>query len=276
MRAVVAYVPVLHEGYRRFFEMHREADTLYLIGPDLTTEFRDIQKEIRALDPALMQEAIKALALFTRVEVLDTASAQALNDEHNEIALPDEEISRAIAARHFPNARTSYDPIFLRWDKHNALKERPVVPEEQLTRDEFHRRILAGAEREAAKSSDIWRRVGAAIVRDGEVILMAHNAHMPSEHAPFVNGDPRSAFSRGDHIEFASSLHAEAGVIAEAARRGVALEGADMYATVFPCPPCAKLIAHAGIQNLYCGGGYAVLDGQEVLKSRGVKIFFVE
>ena len=49
-----------------------------------------------------------------------------------------------------------------------------------------------------------------------------------------------------------------------------------MYVTVFPCPPCAKLIAYSGIKRLYCGGGYAVLDGEEVLKSNGVEIYFVE
>jgi dCMP deaminase len=49
-----------------------------------------------------------------------------------------------------------------------------------------------------------------------------------------------------------------------------------MYVTVFPCPPCAKAIAHAGIKHLYCGGGYGVLDGEDILKGAGVKIIFVE
>jgi dCMP deaminase len=49
-----------------------------------------------------------------------------------------------------------------------------------------------------------------------------------------------------------------------------------LYVTVFPCPPCAKLIAYSGIKNVYCGGGYGVLDGEDILKSRGVKVFFVE
>ena len=93
---------------------------------------------------------------------------------------------------------------------------------------------------------------------------------------PYVNGDPRNNFHKGDHIEISTAIHAEAQMIAEAARKGVSLEGADMYVTVFPCPPCAKLIAFSGIKNLYCGGGYGVLDGEAVLKSKDVKIFFVE
>jgi dCMP deaminase len=45
-----------------------------------------------------------------------------------------------------------------------------------------------------------------------------------------------------------------------------------MYVTDFPCPPCAKLIAGAGIARLYFRTGYAVLDGQDVLEQAGVEV----
>ena len=45
-----------------------------------------------------------------------------------------------------------------------------------------------------------------------------------------------------------------------------------MYVTDFPCPPCAKLIAGAGIAKLCFREGYAVLDGQDVLEAAGVEI----
>jgi dCMP deaminase len=45
-----------------------------------------------------------------------------------------------------------------------------------------------------------------------------------------------------------------------------------MFVTDFPCPPCAKLIAGAGIAKLYFVEGYAVLDGQDVLEAAGVEI----
>lgn len=276
MRILVAYVPVLHEGYRRFFESVEGAKTLYLLGPDLIAEHPVLSKEIRQLDPELMRSAVEALGIFERVEVLDNAMAAALNKEGLEIVLPDEEVGRSFAKTHVPNARVSFSPIFLRWDKHNALKERPVVADEHLTKDELHRRLLGEAEKEAAMSSDIWRHVGAIAVRDGSVLFRAHNAHLPSEHTPYVHGDPRNNFHKGEGIEYSSALHAEAGIVVQAARAGVSLEGADMYLTVFPCPPCAKLLAGAGIRTLYCGGGYGVLDGEDILKSAGVSIVFVD
>lgn len=276
MRTLVAYVPVLHEGYLRFFNTHSGPKELFIFGPEFIETDRELSRDIRQLDPFLMQKVIEALGIFERVGVLDVAKAKELNRKEQEVILPDEEVSHKLSQTYFPLSKVSFDPIFLRWDKHNALAEKPVVPEERITREEFHRRAMSRAEKESLKSSDNWRRVGGVIARDGELILTAYNKHVPSEHAPYVSGDPRDNFRRGVQIELSSAFHAEVSLIAEAARRGIALEGADMYATVFPCPPCAKAIAHSGIKTLYCGGGYGVLDGEDVLKSAGVNIIFVE
>ena len=276
MRTLVAYVPVLHEGYRRFFETYEGPKELFILGPELITEFPWLAKEIRQLDPELMRTAIESLGIFERVEILDSARAKALNVKGKEVVVADEDISRDLAGRYFPEAAITYDPVFLRWDKHNALAEKPVVPEDRITKEEFHRSVMQRAKEESEKSSDIWRHVGAALALDGEVLSIAHNHHVPSAHTPYENGDPRNNFHKGEHIEVSSALHAEAALIAHAAKEGKALEGVDLYVTMFPCPPCAKLIAASGIKRVYCEGGYAVLDGQMVLDAAEVKVFFVE
>lgn len=276
MNTLVAYVPVLHEGYRRFFEKYDRPRELYLFGREVTGEFAQLAKEIRAVDPLLMQKAIEALGIFDRVEVLDKSSLARLASSAENLVMPDEDVSRELARKYFPGKHITFDPIFLRWDKHNSLKEKPAVPDERITREEFHRGILTRLTKEAEKSSDIWRHVGAAIVKDGEIALLTHNRHVPSPQMPYVYGDPRNNFHKGDHIEMSTALHAEAGLIAEAARTGFSLQGADLYVNVFPCPPCAKLIAYSGIKTLYCAGGYGILDGEAVLKHKGVKIIFVE
>lgn len=276
MRTLVAYVPVLHEGYLRFFEKYHEPKELLLFGPDIISEYPWLSKEIRQIHPERMKSAIEALGIFERVRILDKGVLRALAEGVFTIVVPDEDITRELVQKYLPDAEVTYDPIFLRWDKHNSIKEKPVVPEERITRDEFHRRVMGEALVEAEKSSDIWRHVGAAIVKDGNVVLLGHNAHQPSAHEPYIHGDPRNNFHKGDHIEISTGFHGEASVIAEAAKRGISLEGADMYTTVFPCPPCAKLIAHSGVKNLYCGGGYGVLDGEDILKGKEVKVIFVE
>jgi dCMP deaminase len=257
MQTLVAYVPVLHEGYHRFFTKNEGEKELYIFGSEIIKEFSWLAKEIRQLDPELMKKVIESLGIFESVTILTVANVKKLNDSSGQLILPNEDISRSIAEKYFINANVEFDTIFLRWDKHNSIAEKPIVSE-------------------AEKSSDNWRHVGGIIVKDGKILLSAHNTHVPSEHMPYVNGDPRSNFHKGNNIEISTAIHAEAYLIAQAAHEGISLEGADMYVTVFPCPPCAKLIAYSGIKNLYCGGGYAVLDGESILVAKGVKIFFVE
>ena len=71
-------------------------------------------------------------------------------------------------------------------------------------------------------------------------------------------------------------MHAEAAVVAGAARDGISLAGADLYTTTFPCPACARLAAGAGFRRCFFAGGYSVLDGEEVLRAAGVRLIWVD
>ena len=50
-----------------------------------------------------------------------------------------------------------------------------------------------------------------------------------------------------DILEFGRIIHAEMSAICDASRKGLAIEGAVLYATTFPCHICAKHIVTAGI-----------------------------
>ncbi len=50
--------------------------------------------------------------------------------------------------------------------------------------------------------------------------------------------------------EYGRAVHAEMGVITDAARRGVALHGSTLYGTTFPCHNCAKHIVASGAKRL--------------------------
>ena len=64
--------------------------------------------------------------------------------------------------------------------------------------------------------------------------------------------------------------------VAEAARRGLALDDSSLYITTFPCPVCAKSIALSGIKHVYYKKGYSLLDAEDVLRAYGVEIVLVE
>lgn len=51
-------------------------------------------------------------------------------------------------------------------------------------------------------------------------------------------------------IEYSRAVHAEMAAIVDAARRGVAIEGGNLYTTTFPCHDCAKHIVAAGVKKV--------------------------
>jgi dCMP deaminase len=278
-KIVAAYIPVLHDGYRQLLEKHQDADIFYVFGDEVTALFDYLKKDIRALDPALIVKSIEAWGLAPAVKLLDAAKLgelKALKKNIVTIVMPDEDICRELAESYFQNQKVIFEPIFLRWDRHNSVAENPIAADVVISRKAFDRKMIREAGAEAGDSSDFWRHVGAALVKDGKVISIVHNTHVPSAHMPYAHSDPRNAFKKGLNIEISTSIHAEARLIAEAAHNGRSLKGTSMYVTVFPCPACAKLIAYSGIAELYFGSGYGVLDGESILKSRGVKIIYVE
>jgi dCMP deaminase len=277
-RAVVAYVPVLHEGYRRFLERHAAGAPVYVIGTELHADYRPLAKDIRALDPALVRDAIASWGIAASVEVLDEAGAVALAAEGASLTLPSEDVSYRVVERFFPRAEVVYDTVFLRWDKRRSV-ELLEPPSRLLEVDDpalaDYADLVRAAEAEAGQSVDWWRQVGAAMRLADGTVMAARNELQPSPTAAYAVGDPRSNFFKGVHLELSLAAHAEARLIAEAARDGRATAGASIYVTDFPCPPCAKLIAGAGIERLFFRTGYAVLDGADVLSAAGVDVIDV-
>lgn len=275
-KIIIAYVPVLHEGYRRFFENHKDVDCLYIFGPEITAKFDYLRKEIRALDPELMLKAIEALKIFKAVAILTEDKLKLLQRGREKIVMPREDVTISLAETHFGGRQIIFDNIFLRWEKHLVSAPRPVEPDIKISTQQFDRQMIAATKTEGDKSSCWWRRVGAMALKNGQVILIAHNQHVPSDHTPYVDGDPRNCFKQGIGVEFSTSFHAEARLITEAAKQGISLKDCELYCSDFPCPPCAKMVAYSGIKKLYYSRGYGALNGQEVLKSQEVEIIWVE
>lgn len=273
---IIAYIPVLHQGYKKLFEAYPEFKKLYIIGTDIIQDFPRLTKSIRALEPELIEKSIKSWGLFEEVSILDKKGLENFSNKKVQIIMPNEDVMKILAEQYLPKAEITYSPIFLRWDKHNSSIGQVLPIDQKISIEEFDKNLINKLNDEAEKSSDWWRRIGAAIIKDGEVVFVAHNTHVPSAHTPYENGDPRDNFHKGVHVELSTSIHAEAGVIVQAARKGVSLEGASIYVTTFPCPPCAKLVAYSGIKRLYYSGGYGMLDGENILKDQGVEIIFID
>lgn len=272
--ALVAYVPTPHGGYVQLFRAHA-GGMLWILGPELIAEFTALTRHLPGNDPDEVRAMVEALGIFESVRVLtpddlDEVRAAPL------VVMPEDDVSRAIADRYFADRAVTLDGRWrLRWDWSSTQKALVSEGERTVSVEELDRELMQHAYAVAERSSDWWRQVAALLVKDGRVLLAAFNKHQPSEHTPYVYGDPRSNFEPGQGIDVSSALHAEVGVIAEAAKRGMRTEGCDLYVTTFPCPPCAYACANIGLRRLYYAEGYSRIEGAAALSSKGVEIIRV-
>jgi len=276
VKQVLLYLPVIHSGYEGFLARHADAAEILLLGAGFTAAYPSLAKDIRALPPGRAAEYLRGAGLAVPVRVVEPDGLAAVTGDP--LVLPDEEIMRDIVGRyHLDDGRTVlFDRTFLRWDRDWATAKGPVVFDGEITAAELPRELLGRAEAIAGHSSDWWRQVGAVAARDGRVLGCAWNRHHPTEYAPYLSGDPRDAFERGVRADLSTAIHAEAALIAGAARDGTSLAGADLYTTTFPCPACARLIAEAGFLRCFFAGQYSVLDGEQTLRARGISLIWVD
>lgn len=67
--------------------------------------------------------------------------------------------------------------------------------------------------------------------------------------------------------------HAEQNAIVQAARFGIAIDGATIYCKMTPCYTCAKMIINAGIKRVVCEKDYhASEDTKGVFEKAGVEL----
>ena len=68
------------------------------------------------------------------------------------------------------------------------------------------------------------------------------------------------------------TTHAEQNAICQAARYGIALDGATIYCNMTPCYACAKMIINCGINRVVCKKDYhAGARSKEVFAEAGIK-----
>lgn len=130
-----------------------------------------------------------------------------------------------------------------------------------MNRPSRHDMLMGVAGVVAARGTCNRLHVGAVISRDGRVLSTGYNGP-PSglPHCDHDNGTPCD-----------DAVHAEANVIAFAARYGTAVEGADVYVTHSPCSSCAKLLINAGVASVYYKTPFRDASGILLLTRAGIR-----
>ncbi len=73
------------------------------------------------------------------------------------------------------------------------------------------------------------------------------------------------------------TTHAEQNAICQAAKRGIAINGATLYCKMTPCSTCAKMIINCDIQKVICDKKYhAGEESEKMFADAGVEIKFFD
>jgi len=107
----------------------------------------------------------------------------------------------------------------------------------------------------AQRSNCIRRSVGAVVVRDGNVLVKGWNG-VSHEKDCGEAGCPRciQGGDTGSGYENCICVHAEQRAIAEAASRGIVIEGATLFVNLRPCLQCLAISKAAGISGVVFSG----------------------
>jgi dCMP deaminase len=131
----------------------------------------------------------------------------------------------------------------------------------------------------ASRSTCLRKQHGAVIVKDKQILSTGYNG-MPSKvtHCETCFREEHN-IPHGTMYELCRSIHSEANAIVQAAKHGIAIDGADIYITGMPCLMCTRLIINAGIKNVYVGFDIDEKDfaaSAELLKSGKIQLKRVE
>jgi dCMP deaminase len=102
----------------------------------------------------------------------------------------------------------------------------------------------------ASRATCDRKHVGAVIVRDRTILSTGYNGSIRG----LPHCDEVGHMMENGHC--VATIHAETNAILQAAKNGVAIDGADIYITASPCWPCFKMIANAGIRRIVFGEFY--------------------
>ena len=271
----MAYVASPHAGYLKFFRAYG-GKSLYILGNEFVREFSPLVRNLPAVTPEEAQMMIRALGIFSNVNVLTSNDLGFVLGQG--IIMPDEDVSHALADKYFANASVHFDGRWrLRWDWKSTTAHKRPEGERIVSVTELDRELMRSGMEVASRSPDWWRQIGALLVdEDGSVLLAAYNQHVPHEQSAYLMGDPRSNFEPGQRIDLSNAAHAEAVLLATAALRRIGTGGCSLYVTTFPCPGCANTWAFSGIKRLYYADGYSLVAGAETLQAKNVEIVRVE
>lgn len=130
----------------------------------------------------------------------------------------------------------------------------------------------------ATRSTCLRRQVGALLVLEKRILATGYNGAPTGLQHCDESGCLRAKLNvpAGERHELCRGLHAEQNAIIQAALDGVAIKGASLYCTHFPCVVCAKMLINAGIHRICLAENYPDELAKRLLGEAGVPVEFID
>jgi len=130
----------------------------------------------------------------------------------------------------------------------------------------------------STRSTCLRRAVGAALVRDNQLISTGYNGSPKlSPHCAAV-GCMRAQqhIPSGEKHELCRGVHAEQNAIIQAAINGSSTRNAELYCTHQPCSICARMIINAEIKRVYVAQSYPDELAIQLLREAGIELILLD
>ena len=145
--------------------------------------------------------------------------------------------------------------------------------EVKQTSDPVDRQFMLEAQKLISESTCWWRPTACVFVLNKEVIMTGACFTPWQTNCKELSIRPADIFlAPGEKIDFCDGIHSEKIGIARAARKGISLDGASLYATSCPCEECAKEIIEAGIKRVVFDQEYYNRRGLLLLQKGKVEV----
>lgn len=145
-----------------------------------------------------------------------------------------------------------------------------------MQRTSWDEYFISIAQLVATRSTCLRRQVGCVLVRDRRILATGYNG-VPSGHPHCLDiGCLRAQQSipSGERLDICRAIHAEQNAILQAATFGIAIQGATLYCTTYPCHQCRKLLINAGIRRVCYAEYYPHADEEQMgdLRASGIEV----
>ena len=122
----------------------------------------------------------------------------------------------------------------------------------------------------ARRSTCPRKNVGSVIVRDKTILSTGYNGSVRG----LPHCDEVGHMMVDGHC--VRTIHAEVNAIIQAAKNGSRIDGASIYVTASPCWSCFKMLANAGVVEIYYHEFYRDERIFDVAQRLGIRLMHVE